>query len=160
VAAAAGAATIGLDVSPRAVEVAGGLGLTAFSGEEFERAVSGIDSVAEEGFDLVVVTAGAEAAYRQAGQLVRKGGRIVCVGYAITSDFVLATPRLVLDEIEIVGSRFITSGEMAQAAELVRLGLVKPVVDVVRPLEEVNEALDDLANGRIVGRTVLRVAAG
>jgi alcohol dehydrogenase len=158
VAAAAGAIAVGLDPSARAREVAAELGLAAFDTEGFDVGATGVDLLTEEGFDAVVVTAGAEAAYRHAAEIVRKGGRIVCVGYALDSDFRLATPRLVLDEIAVLGSRYVTRGELARAIELVELGRVKPVVDVVRPLREVNEAYDDLTSGRIVGRTVLTVA--
>jgi len=158
VAAASGSAAVGLDLSERARAVAGGLGLRAFDAAGFDPAETQLAPVADEGFDAVVVTAGAAAAYRQATELVRKGGRIVAVGYALETELELATPRLVLDEVEVVGSRYVTRGELERAVELVRLGLVEPVVDVVRPLAEVNAAYDDLVGGRIVGRTVLRVA--
>src|SRR5581483_519558 len=158
VAAATGSAAVGLDVSARACEVAGELGLHAIDSRSFELSDAGVDSVAEEGFDAVVVTAGAEVAYRQAAELVRRGGRVVCVGYAADAVFALATPRLVLDEIAVLGSRYVTRGELARAIDLVASGSVKPVVDAVRPVDEVNEAYDDLTNGRIVGRTVLRIS--
>jgi alcohol dehydrogenase len=160
VAAAAGAAAVGLDPSVRAREVAAELGLPAFDTVGFDTGTPGLESVASEGFDAVVVTAGVEAAYGQAMELVRKGGRIICVGYALGSDFRAATPWLVLDEIAVLGSRYVTRAELARAIELVALGRVKPVVDVVRPLREVNDAYDDLTSGRVVGRTVLTVSDG
>jgi D-arabinose 1-dehydrogenase-like Zn-dependent alcohol dehydrogenase len=160
VAVATGAAAVGLDISPRSLEVAAKLGLHAVDARGFDRATSGPESVVDEGFDTVVVTAAAEAAYAQAGEIVRRGGRIVCVGYALDSAVRLETPRLVLDEIVVLGSRYVTRGELERAIELVRLGLVRPVVDGVRPLAEVNEAYDDLERGRVVGRTVLQVKAG
>lgn len=153
IAQAAGSRAVGLDLSPRAVEVAHAHDLTATT--EGDEAVA----AAPEGYDVVIVTAGSAAAYRQAAGLVRKGGRIVCVGYALGSDFVLETPRLVLDEVEVLGSRYVSRSELAAAVELVRLGHVRPVVDVVRPLAEVNEAFADLEQGLIVGRTVLHVAS-
>ena len=146
---------MGLDPSARAREVAAGLGLAAYDTAGFEPAATGLE---EEGFDAVVVTAGAQSAYRQAAEIVRKGGRIVCVGYAPDSDFRLMTPRLVLDEIVVLGSRYVTRAELERAVDLVRRGQVKPVVDSLRPLGEVNDAYDDLTSGRVVGRTVLRVA--
>jgi D-arabinose 1-dehydrogenase-like Zn-dependent alcohol dehydrogenase len=158
VAAATGASAVGLDVSERAIEAVEALGLRAFDARRFDRQDAGLEAVSDEGFDTVIVTAGAEAAYRQAATIVRKGGRIVAVGYALETSFELATPRLVLDEIEVLGSRYITRGELERAIELVRTGQVKPIVDEVRPLDEVNDAYDDLAQGRIVGRTVLRIA--
>jgi alcohol dehydrogenase len=158
VAAAAGAIAVGVDPSARAREVAADLGLPAFDTDSFDKETPGVEPVAVEGFDAVVVTAGAEAAYRQAVEIVRKGGRIICVGYALDSDIRIATPRLVLDEIAVLGSRYVGRAELARAIELVALGRVKPVVDVVRPLREVNDAYDDLIGGRIVGRTVLTVS--
>lgn len=151
VAAAAGAVVVGLDPSTRARDAAADLGLTTVD-------IDDVGAACE--FDAVVVTAGAEPAYRQAVEVVRKGGRIVCVGYAMNSEFRAATPRLVLDEIAVLGSRYVTRAELARAIELVERGHVKPVVDVVRPLHEVNAAYDDLTSGRIVGRTVLAVADG
>ncbi|HEY5058907.1 MAG TPA: alcohol dehydrogenase catalytic domain-containing protein [Gaiellaceae bacterium] len=158
VAAAAGAMSVGLDVTEASLELARGLGLDAVDARAFRRDESAFASIAEEGFDTVVVTAGSPAAYRQAGELVRRGGRIVAVGYALETAFELETPRLVLDEIQVLGSRFATRGELQQAIELVQAGLVKPVVGAVRQLEDVNEAFADLTDGRVAGRTVLRVA--
>lgn len=158
VAAASGAVAVGLDPSGRARNVANDLGLTAFDTAGFEIGEAGVAAETSGGFDAIVVTAGAEAAYRQAFELVRKGGRIVCVGYAMDTEFRAATPRLVLDEIVVLGSRYVTRSELGRAIELVASGDVKPVVDVVRPLREANDAFDDLASGRIVGRTVLTVA--
>jgi D-arabinose 1-dehydrogenase-like Zn-dependent alcohol dehydrogenase len=158
VAAATGSIAVGLDPSARAREVAAGLGLPARDTDGFEPAATGHDGVDEEGFDAVVVTAGAAPAYRQATEIVRKGGRIVCVGYAPDSEFRLTTPRLVLDEIVVLGSRYVGRAELERAVELVRRGQVKPVVDSLRPLGDVNDAYDDLTSGRVVGRAVLRVA--
>ena len=159
VARAAGCVAVGLDLSRRAIEVAAAKGLDARNASTFTNSSSGIPSLEEEGFDAVVVTAGAAAAYDQAAAIVRPGGTIVGVGYSVGSFASLETPHLVLGEITLVGSRFIPIGQMDEAIELVRLGLVAPVVDAVRPLEEVNEAFDDLIAGRIVGRTVLRVSS-
>lgn len=159
VASAAGASVVGLDVSARALEVARGLGLHALDAREDELDSSVAPAVVDEGFDVVIVTAGAESAYTRAGELVRKGGRIVAVGYALAARFSLATPRLVLDEIDVRGSRYASRAELEAAIELVRTGRVRPIVDEVKPLDEVNDAFDELAAGGVVGRIVLRVGA-
>jgi D-arabinose 1-dehydrogenase-like Zn-dependent alcohol dehydrogenase len=158
VASAAGATVVGLDVSTRALEVARSLGLNALDATEDNLGALVAQAVGDQGFDLVIVTAGSEPAYTQAAELVRKGGRIVGVGYAMTTRLSLATPRLVLDEIEIRGSRYVSRGELESAMELVRTGRVRPIVDTVKPLEEVNDAFDELTAGGVVGRVVLRVA--
>lgn len=157
IAAASGAMVAGLDVSDRPVLAARELGLRAFISSSFRPERSEIDAVADEGFDTVIVTVGTASAYHQATRIVRKGGRIVCIGYAPDAAFEVATPRLVLDEVEVLGSRYATRAELERVIQLVHAGLVKPIVDRVRPLSEVNEAYDDLAAGRIIGRIVLRV---
>jgi 2-desacetyl-2-hydroxyethyl bacteriochlorophyllide A dehydrogenase len=151
IAAAAGASVIGLDVSPRALDVARSLGLEAVDARE--------EDAAGEGYDLVIVSTGAEAAYGQAIQLVRKGGRIVAVGYALGRQFAITTPRLVLDEIEVRGSRYVSRPELEAVIELVRTGRVRPVVDAVKPLDDVNDAIEELVAGRVVGRVVIEVQA-
>jgi propanol-preferring alcohol dehydrogenase len=159
VAAASGARAVGLDIAPRAIAKARELGLDARDAAAFDRESSGLPQVEEEGFDVVVVTAGSAGAYRSAADLIRRGGRVVAVGYAMDSAVALETSRLVLNEVELRGSLYVTRDELARAIELVRAGRVLPVVDNSRPLDEINAAFDDLLAGEVVGRTVLRVAA-
>lgn len=155
IAAASGALAVGLDVSARSLEVAAGLGLAAHDAASFETATSEISQVADEGFDVVIVTAGSEAAFRQGTQIVRKGGRIVAVGYAVGLPFSIDTAGLALGEVEVVGSRYVSRDELGRAIELVGSGQIRTIVDSIRPLDEVNEAYDDLTSGKIVGRVVL-----
>jgi len=155
IAAASGAQAVGLDIGERPIRVAHDLGLVAVNASSVDRNSFNTPSVIEEGFDVVVVTAGHEDAFRQGAELVRKGGRIVVVGYAMNIPFSIHSPDLALGEVEIVGSRYCSRDDLGRAIELVRSGQIRTVVDAVRPLEEVNEAYDDLIAGRIVGRVVL-----
>jgi D-arabinose 1-dehydrogenase-like Zn-dependent alcohol dehydrogenase len=156
IASAIGARAIGIDPSDRARAVASSLELsTAASGDEAREAVRELTD--GEGLDAVVVTAGASGAYADAGALVRKGGRIVGVGYAPPAQLVLATARFVLDEIELLGSRYTSRGELDHAIAMVAEGRIRPIVDMVRPLQDVNEVYAALDAGEIVGRGVLTV---
>jgi alcohol dehydrogenase len=159
IAATSGATVVGLDVSARALEVAASLGFTAVDAGDPEPGLAVNGGVNADGFDVVIVTAGAESAYGRADELVRKGGTIVAVGYAMGARFSIATPRMVLDEIMVRGSRYVSRAELGSAIELVRTGRVKPIVDVVKPLAAVNEAFEELVAGRIVGRVVLQVSS-
>lgn len=60
-----------------------------------------------------------------------------------------------LRELELVGSRFAHRDDLERAVALVAAGAVRPVVGLIRPLEDVNEALEA---GRVAGRAVLNVA--
>jgi D-arabinose 1-dehydrogenase-like Zn-dependent alcohol dehydrogenase len=105
----------------------------------------------------VVDTVGVDSTVALATRLVRRGGRIVGVGYSPAAVSIPST-RLVLDEIEYVGSRYASRDEMARGVALVAADLVRPVVRMVRPLDAVNEVLETLESGRVVGRAVLDVA--
>ena len=149
----------GLDVSPRALAVAGELGLEALAADEGpgeERMSELADGGG--GVDVVIDTVGSEATLAQAFRLVRAGGRIVGVGYAVDSNIVLPTARFVLEEVELVGSRYVALDELERAIVLVADGRVQVVIDRVLPLADANAALEALEAGDVVGRVVLDVA--
>jgi alcohol dehydrogenase len=140
---AAGAHAVGVDVSVRALETARGLGLRV--GDPRPEV------------DVVVDTVGTSATIAQAEGLVRPGGRIVAVGYGVGRSIELPSARFVLEEIEVVGSRYVARDELERAIRLVADGRVQTVVDRVLPLERADEALAALEAGEVVGRVVLQL---
>jgi len=148
---AAGARAAGLDISERAIAVARELGLRARHASD--------GNGRGEGIDVVVDTVGSAATMQQAERLVRPGGRVVVVGYGVGSSFELPSARFVLEEIEVVGSRYVARDELERAIRLVADGRVQTVVDRVLPLEQANDALAALEAGEVAGRIVLNVAA-
>jgi len=148
IARAAGAEAIGFDLSPRAIDAARALDLEARPAGEAH---------AEE-LDVVIDAVGQEATMRQAERLVRAGGRIVAVGYSATSNFVMPSRRFVLEEVELLGSRYVRMDELQRAIQLVADGRVRIMVDAVKPFAEAGEALTALREGGVVGRLVIDVA--
>jgi propanol-preferring alcohol dehydrogenase len=148
---AAAAEAVGFDVSPRSLDAARALGLDARAAED-----GGYPAVGE--FDVVIDAVGQEATMRQAEQLVRAGGRIVAVGYDAASNFVVPSRRFVLEEVELVGSRYVQRDELERAIQLVADGRVQIVVDAVKPFAEAGDALAALREGGVVGRLVVDVA--
>jgi D-arabinose 1-dehydrogenase-like Zn-dependent alcohol dehydrogenase len=157
IARAAGALAVGLDTSQRAVDAARDLGLDAFQADDPDAHARMMEELDEEGVDAVIDTVGHEDTIRQADRLVRPGGRIVAVGYSPGAHFSLRSPRFVLEEIQLLGSRYVGLDELERAITLVSEGHVETVVDKVKPLEAVNEAFDALQAGDVVGRVVLDV---
>jgi alcohol dehydrogenase len=159
IAACAGARVVGFDVHDPTIAAAGELGIDARRSDD-ERAVASImDETEGEGLDVVLDTVGHEPTLTLAERLVRQGGRIVGVGYAPSTAISVATPRFVLGELELVGSRYAHRDDLERAVRLVAAGQVRPVVGLTAPLGEVNEVLGALESGRVVGRAVLEVAA-
>jgi D-arabinose 1-dehydrogenase-like Zn-dependent alcohol dehydrogenase len=157
IARAAGALAVGLDTSQRTVNVARGLGLDARRVDDSDTHGQLMAEYGGEGVDVVIDTVGYEDTIRQADRLVRPGGRIVAVGYAPAINFSLPSPRFVLEEIQLLGSRYVRLDELERAIMLVADGRVEIVVDSVKPLEAANEAFDSLEAGDVVGRVVLDV---
>lgn len=155
VARAAGGDVEGFDVHDATLEAARALGLAAHRFDD-EDAVK--EAAGGEGVDVVVDTVGREETLGLAERMVRSGGRIVGVGYSPTTALSISTPRFVLDEIELVGSRYAHRDDMERATRLVTDGLVEMVVGMVRRLERVNEVFDALEARSVVGRAVLDVA--
>ncbi len=158
IARAAGAQAVGFDVHDPTIEAARDLGLDAQRAGDPEAEAEVLSRNGGEGLDVVVDTVGHADTLALADRLVRAGGRIVGVGYSPTTALAVTTPRFVLGELELVGSRYAHRDDLERAVALVAAGLVRPIVGLVRPLEEVNEVFDALTSGAVVGRAVLDVA--
>jgi len=153
----AGAQVVGFDVHEATLAAARELGLDARTSDE-EAMDAAIAEIAPDGMDVVLDTVGHAETLAAADRLVRAGGRIVGVGYAPSTVLSVPTPRLVLGELELVGSRYAHRDDLEHAVALVASGQVRPIVTLVRPLEEVNEVFAALESGQVVGRAVLDVA--
>jgi D-arabinose 1-dehydrogenase-like Zn-dependent alcohol dehydrogenase len=160
IAAAVGATAIGIDISPRARKVASELGLEALDGHHLAIDERAMEVSAGNGVDIVIDTVGSTATVADAFRIVRPAGRIVGVGYSADSSMQgVPTTRFVLEEVELVGSRYVALDELDRAVRLVADGRIQPVIDRVLPLEKANDALNALEAGDVVGRVVLGVAS-
>ncbi|MGE5485309.1 MAG: alcohol dehydrogenase catalytic domain-containing protein [Ignavibacteriales bacterium] len=108
-----------------------------------------------EGPEIVLETVSLTDTLTENIAVLRRGGRLVMLGYHPNVPLTALTPRLVLDEIEILGARSVTRAEMNELASMADEGSVKPILTRVYPLEEANQAMMDLKMGRIPGRAVL-----
>lgn len=156
---AAGARTVGIDISPAKLEAARRVGADATIASP--DAVDHIrDLTHGRGADIVVDCVGTGKTTAQALALTRKGGRIVQVGYTTDAHNYppLATDVLALREVSIIGARYITRPELVRAIDLVARGMVHPVISEVLDLSEANTALDRIRAGEAFGRIVLKVA--
>lgn len=157
---AAGARPVAVDLAERKLQAAREAG--AEEAVLVDEAVERVRAMTTgRGADLVVDCVGSGNTTGVALTLVRKGGRIVQVGYTTREGHhpALPTDRMALGEVSIIGSRYVTRPELARAIELVARGQVRPVVSEVLDLGEANEALARVRADRAVGRIVLAVAA-
>lgn len=85
---------------------------------------------------------------------LRKGGTLIVVGL-YGDRMALPLPLLPLRMLTLRGSYVGTLEELKELVTLVRDGRVPPIPVRERPLEAANDVLDELRQGRIVGRVVL-----
>ena len=98
---------------------------------------------------------GAESSSALAVSLVRRAGQVVIVGL-FGGEFRLALPLFALKSLAIAGSYV---GSLQDLHELVALAQRVRLPEIpleLRPLAGVNQALDDLSRGRVVGRVILQ----
>ena len=110
-----------------------------------------------DGVDVVIEFVANEDTLESSYRSLRKGGRLVFVGYVPGQAMSLLPHQLVRGELEVVGSRANTTQELKETMELVSLGRIKPIVDQQLPLEEVEQAHELLAQGKFLGRGVLTI---
>jgi alcohol dehydrogenase, propanol-preferring len=105
------------------------------------------------GADVAVVTAPAKEAYVDATRSLRKGGTIVVIG--IPNALLRFNPDdVVTREIRIVGSSVGSRDDIRDVLAMAAAGKIRCVTETL-PLDDVNEALSRLREGRVRGRLVL-----
>ncbi len=107
------------------------------------------------GADVVIQLVGDARADEQAIAMGAPGGRVVLIGAAI-EPFSVRAADIFWRELSVLGSRGFVPDDIRDAIDLYLGGTldVSHLVARVRPLEEANEALDDLVAGRVF-RSVL-----
>ena len=107
------------------------------------------------GPDVVIQCVGSAAVDEQAIAMGGPGGRVVLIGSSL-DHFRARAVDIFWRELAVLGSRGFVPDDIRDAIDLYLDGTldVSHLVDTVRPLEEANEALEDLKAGRVF-RTVL-----
>ena len=84
-----------------------------------------------------------------------KGGRMVVVGSHTGTELTISPHAFYQNEFELLGSRNVSVGELAEVVDLVAAGKVRPVVSGTYPLEQVEELHERVRNRTVIGREVL-----
>ena len=108
-----------------------------------------------KGVDAVIEIVGAKETLTWSLPSLKKGGKLIIVGYNPGQPFPLDTMAMHYNEWEIKGARLSTKAELLQVIRLVEQGKIKPVVSKTFPFEKANEALKALSEETTTGRLVL-----
>lgn len=98
---------------------------------------------------------GAESTSSMAVNLVRRTGQVVIVGL-FGGEFRMPLPMFALKSLQITGSYVGSLNDLRELVTLAQRTTLPQIPLELRPLAQVNQALNDLAKGRVVGRVVLQ----
>ena len=121
-------------------------------------AVAQIQKATGGGAWSVIDFVGSSATVKLAVDSIIKGGSVIVVGL-FGGDITVPTPYLPMRAMSLRGSYVGSQTDMAELLDLVKRTGMPPVPIKTRPLEAVNDTLNDLRAGKIVGRVVLTPAA-
>lgn len=113
------------------------------------------DITGGKGVDAVIEFVGSENTLQWSLPSLKKGGKLVIVGYVPGKTFSLNTMAMHYNEWKIFGSRLCTKVELLEVIRLVEEGKIKPVLSKTFPFEKANEALQAIQRPDIVGRLAL-----
>ncbi len=106
----------------------------------------------------VVLEHSGQATWEESIRSLEPGGRLVTCGATTGYDGKLDIRYLFTRQLSILGSFMGSKAELFPALELLRRGKLKPVIDVVMPLEKCAEAHQRLEHREQFGKVVLKVA--
>jgi alcohol dehydrogenase, propanol-preferring len=153
-----GKGAIVVDIDPVKREAALKVGAqAAIDGNAADAAKQIIDATKGGAF-AVVDLVGSSHTVKLAVDSLGKGGKVVVVGL-YGGDITLPTPFLPLRAMSIQGSYVGSLSEISELLDLVRRKGAPDLPIGTRPLATVNDALNELKNGKVVGRLVLMPAA-
>lgn len=152
-----GKSVIMVDIDPVKRDAALKAGATAVIDGRAPDAAQQIVAATNGGAWSVVDFVGSSDTVKLAVDSIGKGGKIVVVGL-FGGDITISTPFFPMRAMTIQGSYVGSLPDMKELLELVSRTGAPPVPLRERPLTEVNEALNDLRAGKVVGRVVLTPA--
>jgi D-arabinose 1-dehydrogenase-like Zn-dependent alcohol dehydrogenase len=153
-----GKAAIVVDIDPVKREAAKKRGAHMTIDPSAPDASKQILNATEGGTWAVIDLVGASRTAQLGLDSLRKGGKLIIVGL-FGGDITVPTPSFPLRAITIQGSYVGSLTEMAELLDLVQRKGVPDLPVGTRPLAAVNDALEELKSGKVVGRLVLTPAA-
>jgi NADPH:quinone reductase-like Zn-dependent oxidoreductase len=128
--------------------------LLNYKTQEWDREVFAATN--RRGVDVVFESVGA-ATWTKSIRSLKRGGRMVVIGATSGPNPQEEIRQIFWKQIEIIGSTMSNQREFREVMKLVFRGELKPVIDVVMPLERVREAHARLEQGEQFGKIVLTV---
>ncbi|KAI1324052.1 alcohol dehydrogenase [Xylariaceae sp. FL0255] len=120
--------------------------------------VADVIKATDGGAHGALICASSGQAYADALKFLRRAGTLVCIGLpAKTMQLPVGPQDFVARGIKIVGTSTGDRQDTIEALDFVTKGHVKPQL-VTRKLEEIEEILQEIENGKVQGKSVIKLA--
>jgi D-arabinose 1-dehydrogenase-like Zn-dependent alcohol dehydrogenase len=146
---------IGADIDPAKLEAAKAAGAHAVYNSKEADAAKKLKVDTGGGAAAAVDFVGSTPSFNFANAAIRRGGEIVIVGL-FGGKMATPLPMFPSRPFSIVGSYTGPLGETEEMMKLVRAGKIAPIPVETRPLDQADHTLNQLRDGKIVGRVVLK----
>jgi len=148
------ARVIAVDIAEHKLATCRELGAVATVDASREDVTAALKDASGGGVDVVVDFVSTKATLEAGVRALGKGGRLVTLG-GDAAVFEVSGMHLLANEIDVLGSKSFTSGEIGEALELCARGEVWPLVTETYRLEEANTVHERLEAEAITGRAAL-----
>lgn len=145
---------VAVDINDANLTAAREMGATAILNSNTPDAIEQLREITGNALTDVLDTVGVASTVRIAVHAMIKGGRYVVVGLH-GGDFKMPQPWLPQKAMTIRGCHVGTIKQLQELVDLVRAGKIKQMPVQIRPMDQVNAALDDLRQGNVTGRIIL-----
>ncbi len=146
---------VGADIDPNKLQAAKGAGADEVYDTSDADAVKAVIGDTGGGVYGAVDFVGAEPSLNFASSIIRKGGYVVVVGL-FGGGFSTPIPMFPMRQMGILGSFVGSLEETKEMLALVQAGKIDPIPVEPRPMTQATQTLNDLREGNILGRVVLR----
>ncbi|MCI0338428.1 MAG: zinc-dependent alcohol dehydrogenase [Acidobacteria bacterium] len=152
---ARGAEVIAVDIAEDKLELAREYGAQATVNAATTQAHKEIKKNSGGGAHVALVTSASRTAYETALRSLRRGGILSVVGMA-PEPIAVSTVALVSGEYKIVASAVGTRQDLSEVLQIAAQGKIKCKIEM-RTLAKVNDVLNEMKEGRLLGRVVLQI---
>ncbi|XAT60651.1 alcohol dehydrogenase catalytic domain-containing protein [Rhodobacteraceae bacterium Araon29] len=145
---------VAVDINHENLMAAREMGAAAILNSKDAEVIDELRKITNNQLTDVLDTVGVASTARLAVHAIIKGGHYVVVGLH-GGDFKMPQPWLPQKAMTIRGCHVGTIEQLRELIKMVRAGKIAQMPIEIRPMDKVNEALDDLKCGQVTGRIVL-----
>ena len=102
-------------------------------------------------FDLI----GIEDSVDWAAHICSRGGKVILAAYTVPT-FRVNYQEIVIREKELIGIRGATRQALEESMDLIGKGIITPFIYKTIPFDQINEGLQDVEDGKALGRIVVK----